>query len=152
MSDGAQQGIGAERALGTILGGQPAPSEDEGMSREALEARIMVAPYPPESYDDAALYTAKFILTALRAHPEIQTAPVEDAYDFSGIELGQRMPDVIPLTQKGWPALLKEIDPAGYDAAVDEITGFMWGWATNAARYILDLPEVPNPAIITIGE
>jgi len=148
MSDGAQQGIGAKRALDTILGGEPAPTEDEGMSREQMERRIMaVADGPPQDYDDAALYTAKFILTTLRAHPEIASQPVDGA-----IDLVNSTPDHIIVTRKGWSDLLKEVDPTGYQEAVDEITGFMWGWACNAARYVLDLPEVPNPAIMTIGE
>jgi hypothetical protein len=30
------------------------------------------------------------------------------------------------------------------------LTGFMWGWAVNAARYSLELPLEPNPAIVVL--
>ncbi len=145
MSDGAQQGITPERALGTILGGEPAPSEDEGMSREAMETRIMAAPYPPETYDDAALGMARFILTTLRAHPDIATHPVEMELDMKN-----STPDNIIVTCKGWSGLLKEVDPEGYARACSGISGFQWGYAVNAARYVLDLHEVANPALVTV--
>ncbi len=147
MSDGAQQGIGAKRALDTILGGEPAPTKEEGMSREEMERAIMAVSTPPADYNDMALFTAKFILTTLRAHPEIARAPVDTVYDWDHVVEGHPT-----IARKGWVELFEEMDPAGYNAAVEGITGFMWGWACNAARYVLDLPEVPNPAIITIGE
>lgn len=37
MSDGSQQGIKPERALGTILGGDPEPDADEGMTRSEMK-------------------------------------------------------------------------------------------------------------------
>lgn len=147
MSDGAHQGIGAERALKTILGGEPAPTKDEGADRESMERRILSVTYPPTTYDDAALYTARFILTTLRAHPEIASQPVD-----SELDLKNSTPVHIIMSRKGWGDLLKEADPVGYAAAVEGITGFMWGWAVNAVRYVLDLPAVSNPAIIEIEE
>jgi len=106
----------------------------------------MAAPFPPTDYDDAARYTAKFLLVTLRAHPEIAVQPVESELDFKN-----STPDNIIVTRKGWSDLLKEVDPTGYEKAVNGISGFMWGWAVNAARYVLDLHEVPNPAIIEIN-
>ena len=32
-----------------------------------------------------------------------------------------------------------------------ELTGFMWGWAYNAAARVLGLNAQPNPAIVEIG-
>ncbi len=147
MSDGAHQGIGAERALKTILGGEPLPTKDEGDDREGMERRIFSVSYPLTTYDDAALYTAPFILTTLRAHPEIAAQPVDTEYDGEN-----SAHDRIVVARKGWPELLKEVDADGYEKAVDEITGFMGGWAVNAVRFVLDLPAVSNPAIIEIEE
>ena len=105
----------------------------------------------PDDYGDAAMRCARFILTTLRAHSDIQQAPVEDEYDFSAISASGEIPERgIPLTVKGWPSLLREADPQGYEAAVDGITGFMWGWSCNAARYVLGEPPAPNPALVTI--
>lgn len=39
----------------------------------------------------------------------------------------------------------------GIDLAELELTGFMWGWAVNAARKVLGDGPVPNPAIVEIG-
>jgi hypothetical protein len=32
-----------------------------------------------------------------------------------------------------------------------DLTGFMYGWATNAVRYVLFAEPVQNPAIVTMG-
>jgi hypothetical protein len=103
-------------------------------------------------YSDSARRCGRFILTCVRAHPELQDAPTETVYDWatwreSGGPNRNEMP---PVLQRGWSDLLKEIDPEGYRAAVAEITGFQWGWAANAARFALNLPPVANPAIVEI--
>lgn len=46
--------------------------------------------------------------------------------------------------------VVKQLHPE-YQPLFDDLTGFMWGWAVNAARHILKLGAVPNPAIITVG-
>lgn len=55
--------------------------------------------------------------------------------------------------QMVWPA---EVVTAGwYEQMKDQgvmpaldLTGFMWGWAVNAALRCMELPPRPNPAII----
>ena len=33
-----------------------------------------------------------------------------------------------------------------------DLTGFMWGWAVNAVRYVLGEKPIRNPAIISLGK
>jgi hypothetical protein len=146
MSDGAHQGIRAERALGTILGGQEAPADDEGMTPAQMRAHITAE--PGEGYDGAAQGLAGYLLRAVEAHPEMRTLPISGEWAWpNGLEGGPVLATV------GWSEFLKEHDPEGYRAAMDRYgpTGFMWGWAANAVRYCLDLPPAPNPALIEVG-
>lgn len=53
-SDGAEFGVTAERALGTILGGEPTPTDDECMDPIAFEEYIRSAPDTPDYGTDAA--------------------------------------------------------------------------------------------------
>jgi hypothetical protein len=42
-------------------------------------------------------------------------------------------------------------DTLYYKYAYAGCSGFQWGWAVNAARSILNLDAVPNPALMTIS-
>lgn len=104
-----------------------------------------------DGYEEAARRLARFILTTLRAHPGIQAAPVETTWDFAGWRVEARMADEpCPILAAGWAERLKAADPEGYATAVEDITGFMWGWAVNAARYVLGLGPVANPALVEV--
>jgi len=46
---------------------------------------------------------------------------------------------------------LIKADPVRYNEC-NECSGFQFGWALNAVRAIVELPPVPNPAILTIGD
>jgi hypothetical protein len=145
MGDGAHQGIGAERALETILGGKEEPREDEGMSPEQMRAYITAE--PTDGYEGAAQGLAGYLLRAVEAHPEMRDMPISSEYAF---------PDgtatSATLTVQGWNDYLKECDADGYGAAMDRYgpTGFQYGWAANAVRYCLNLPPAPNPALIEV--
>ena len=126
MSDGAHQGIGAVRALETVLGGKPAPLE--GDTREQVRARIMARPSPlegdgPKTYDEAADCLAKAFVLVVEKNPK---ALGEDLYNAANV---------------WWPGLGNWLHGP---------TGFMVGWAVNCVRWLYEQPPVPNPAIITV--
>lgn len=80
MSDGAHQGIGAERALKTILGGEPQPTEEERETVEEMRARILSTPIESTSYDGAATACARLILEAWKKYPRLVEVPIEGRY------------------------------------------------------------------------
>jgi len=153
-ADGAHIGVDAERALRTILGGEPSPGEDEQMDAETFRAWIKTADRQ-DSYGETARLAARYLLEYLTAHPEDMRLPLEDTYDWdrARAELG-RSPESIEemlryrSTEGVWDRAaaeypqLKQLD----------LTGFMAGWAFNAARRCLELPPAANPALLTIGE
>jgi hypothetical protein len=127
-NDGAKQGVGAERALHTILGGAPEPGDGERETVGQMRARILAAPINSDSYDGTATACARLILEAV-ATGATPLEPERDLYDR-----------------------LKAFY-SGNVAAMDVLQGltlFMWGWAHNAARRCLDAPSVPNPAIMEL--
>ena len=148
--DGAHLGVGAERALDTILGGQPSPEEsgEDTMTPQQMREWIMSAPQEPQSYDDAARSCARLVLRAFEEHPFLKDQPAEVEYDWDadpdrGSE-GMKPEFVIKL------GLYETMKRLGYPLSDLDLTGFQWGWAVNAARYSEHLPAWPNPAIIEI--
>lgn len=154
--DGAAQGISSERALKTILGGEPAPGPDEGDSAEAVRERVLAAALrggDAQGYSDCADMIAGMILLFWQAHPEAVSWPASQDHHYE-------LPDGTVI--KGWHESAKMVltGPDLSDAVnaftegkLDALgpTGFMWGWAVNTARWITGQPPVPNPAIITLG-
>jgi hypothetical protein len=132
MPDGAHLGIDAERALQTVLGGKPVPAESERAERREIRERITAAAArggDPRGYGDCADMAAGMVLAFFeRKHPN-------ERVGFSNHE-----------------ALFDEVDKFtdGKLRGLD-LTGFMWGWAVNAARFVLEQPPVSNPAIIDLG-
>lgn len=134
--DGAHAGISAGRALGTILGGEPAPA-GPAPERENARVWIMAAAEPmaesgpcsgleDSRYSDAANTIAKAMLLACT--PE---------------QIADRNADLYAIVEARWP---------GFDSWLGGATGFMVGWATNTVRWLSELPPVPNPALITVGD
>src|SRR5487761_1741716 len=77
MSDGAHLGVSASRALDTILGGAPPPSEKERMPWEDMAKWVRSAPekMPEDSggadgYELSARIAARCILEHMEANPE----------------------------------------------------------------------------------
>lgn len=167
MSDGADEGIGAERALKTILGGDPPPGPEEQESVEAMRARILAAPLDPHgSYDGCATACARIVLEALERWPVLTSVPTETIYlrddDNKAVlvtSAGEIVSDfsadvhMVPISSSLYD-VLKRIHPEGttQHAVFEELTGFMWGWAVNAARRCaqvgVKLGPVPNPALL----
>lgn len=142
MSDGAHLGVSAERALKTVLGGEPSPEEDEQMGVIEFRAYIMQPDQEPHDYGEAARRAARTILEFFMEDPRRATIPTETVYqqpvDWSN-------PVVLE------PDLYNVMKGHGYPLADLGLTGFQWGWAVNAARRCVELEPVSNPAIVTIG-
>lgn len=153
-SDGAQQGVEAAEALKVILSGE---NEDDVVHLEPDEfaEKIRHAPGPPWDYEDdgysaCANYLARQILEWLEADPERTLSAVESTYVWPTRSDGSTDYSARPTTPvRGWSDRMK--DDGYFPDGMFGCTGFQWGWACNAARKILALPPVANPAIITIG-
>ena len=153
MSDGAHLGVGAERALETVLGGKEQPRDDERMSDEEFAAWIRSADKTNE-YGETARYAARLIVEFLEAHPEHLTTPgeAEGAFQVDGREATRE--EVMSGAAKFVrlrDGLYEVMETEGVYLGDLDLTGFMWGWAFNAARKVLGLGPVPNPAIVEIG-
>lgn len=174
-NDGSNLGIDAERALETILGGKPAPAGDEIKDRAATLQRIAQAIRLQDlrmqveerggekveviyhklkeidlGYGQSTDVTTRAILDFLAVNPEMVDAPMNDEYDpnFDWATYdGSNKPAVV---RKGLYELMKE---DGYDLNILGLTGFMWGFAYNQARWLrYEWQKVGgNPAILEIG-
>lgn len=156
-SDGAELGVSAERALGTILGDQESPGEDEQMSDEAFEAWIRECPAIVNEYGETARLAAKRVLLFLEEFPEARTLAIETEgawCDAAGVQLTQeQLREKLPegaefLAVK--EGLYDEMKRQGAGLADLDLTGFMWGWAFNAAHKVLGLPSQPNPTLLEV--
>lgn len=150
MSDGSQQGISPERALRTILGGEPAPERDDHNSPAFWLKRLREKNDDIGGYDSHAEVMAKYILKAYDDQPELREAPNSALY-LEPIDWENPVILVESLSDR----LKRDVypDPTHpFRQALSAATGFTWGWAFNIARYALGLPPQPNPAIIEVAE
>lgn len=143
--DGAHEGVAAEAAMKAAIGGeQPASVQ----TVQEMAASIMaVTPDDANTYDGCARYAAKLIMEWLLEDPSRAAGPTENVYELG--DDGRMVWPAVVVTA-GWYDRMKEDGHAG---ALEQLglTGFQWGWAVNAARRCVELPPVPNPAIVTIG-
>lgn len=146
MSDGAHLGVSAHDALSVVLGGDE-EAEKPDMDPEQMREWIMACTKEDATdYDNMARYAAKLILVFLLEDPSRASIPSENVYkkgpdgeiDWSNMEVET-------------PGLYDVMKEAGSDIDELGLSGFMWGWAVNAARRCVELPPVPNPAIVTLG-
>lgn len=152
-ADGAHLGVDAERALKTILGGEPSPGQDEQMDAETFRTWIKTADRE-DSYGEAARLAARYLLEYLTAHPEDMRLPLDDVHDWNRMraELGDRFTSPDELLRYRTQEGLFDKAAAEYPALKNmDLTGFMVGWAFNAARRCLEIPPAPNGALFTIG-
>lgn len=157
MSDGSNLGITAGRALGTILGGEEQPAEDEKATPEQVYERIMAAPDPcdgpaiwergvdEDSYSLAADAIAKAFLMAEEADPGIlerrESYPDDCEHEtLRGVEKDACTAVWDAVTAR-WP---------GFDEWIGGASGFMVGFAYNTARYINNQNSVANGAILSL--
>lgn len=85
------------------------------------------------TYELAARSFAKRLLPWMEAHPEHASKQT-----YSWLEDADDLIDDAVKGSDDWPG-----DPY-------RVTGFQWGWALNACKYVLGLPPVPNPSLATI--
>lgn len=139
-------GVGAERALQTILGGEDQPSADERTTPQQMAAYLLSASSEAHSYDEGARLAGRIVLEYLQMHPEDAALPADDKHEWPN---GWDAPSVI--VAPGIHGQMERKEPGAIEKLRSlGLTGFMWGWAVNAAKYALDLPPVANPAIVTI--
>jgi hypothetical protein len=156
MSDGANQGVMPERALGTILGGKDQPTDEEKLSRQELLEKIRGASLAPDSYDDASLAIARVIVEAIEKYPCLRSVPMEAEYLRDANEkmvwFEDRESPAIHI-RPGMYEILEKLHPdesSPERVVMNGMTGFMWGWAYNAAAHVLFMDQQRNPAIVEI--
>lgn len=150
MSDGSRQGIDAERALDTILGGKSALKGDEEKTPAYWKERLAKKNDDIDGYDAHAEVMAKYILEAYIEYPALSGLPISNVFLKGDIDWGRAQDFVLVPSVDGALKKIYPDDNHPFQRALDEATGFSWGWACNIARYALGLPEKPNPALMTI--
>lgn len=124
-NDGADLNMAADGAMKAVLGGE----QPDRMSDVDFEQMIRTAGNNGAfDYGGCANRFARLALEYLEAHPEAA------AFDAHGV----------------YDALAANASPDDRDQVLNELTGFMVGWGVNAARHIMKLRPVPNPAIIEL--
>jgi len=148
--DGAHLGYGMEEALKEVLGGEgPAPRQTVQELRDRIEAADATA--ENGSYDAGGYAIAKTVLHFLMRHPEAGDMPADSDHEWPKKANGEPDWNAKPtVTRMGLYDYIKETEPDLYKntPVFREMTGFMWGWGVNAARRCLEMPPVPNPAIV----
>jgi len=118
--DGANLGVDAETSCNVVLGGEQ-PKKSDMRTPEQMREYIMSA---PESYEEGQKGYGEAAQWLARQYLILLDEGFEgDLYD----EVKRRQ--------------------GGIDM---NFTGFMVGWAENAARYVKGKPEKANPAIVEI--
>lgn len=147
MSDGSQQGIKADRAIETILGGKRRPSKGKQRSPEWWLSYLKEKNDDIDGYSDHAEVMAKYILEAYKKDSSLTQYPISRIYQ-EPINWDNPVilsPDLSDKLKSFYP---RKSHP--FRKALSEATGFTWGWAFNIARYALKLPPQPNPAIVVL--
>lgn len=143
MSDGAHLGVSAGRALATILGGESQPADEEQKSQEEFAAWIRSAPESlkdiggEDRYSEGSRWLARRYLLVM-----------EEWFARSMYQRRPWSPRYLSMSDAAWADFKtkwpKDAEEAG------GMTGFMHGWAFNAARNVLGMSPVGNPALLTL--
>ena len=139
-ANGAHLGIKARDALSAIFGGGDDYELVEDFESYIRNATFDIDCQPlDEAYNAAAAAAARLVLEAYEEYPALTEMSDQSVYltDKQGnknykIKLNRDLYEVV-----------KEIYPE-QDDLFRGLTGFMWGWAVNAARSILGLGPLPN--------
>lgn len=147
----------AEAAMKQAISGEPA--EPYTATQLLADMDTVSIDNAHDSYNNASLFTAKLILTWLLEEPSRALSPIENEYaldDNGRMKWVDDNGNPTPLSHghaivrtHGWYDRMKA---DGYALGDLGLTGFMWGWAVNAARRCVELPSVPNPAILTLED
>ncbi|MCA1572473.1 MAG: hypothetical protein LC798_19670 [Chloroflexi bacterium] len=158
--DGADLGMTAEDGMHGALGDETV--NEEATRRTPTELLAEIRADQGNTYSGCANRAALAILELFEARPEAQDWPAMAEGTFYVTATGERATqeelrslsfDDMEFRPTG-PDLyevVKKLRPDLYDDVFTAMTGFQWGWAVNAAKYIVGAPPVPNPAIIEIG-
>lgn len=169
MSDGAHLGADAAAALNAVLGDddeREAINRGDRQKTPAEMRRSIMEGVDPGSYGGAANALAAVLIRLMDDVPEARSWPASDdgvwiheddteCESFAGCDRyhDYRKLGLDNLTD-GFEQWVRDNrhDPIAKtgDRAYQGCTGFMWGWAANAARYVHFQPPGPNPAIVTI--
>lgn len=130
-------------------------TEKDTLSPQEMREKIEKAIYPlegepihkrhwegMEGYAAAAESAALAMLITAEEDPDLLDVSKEEEDDESGFKAANNM--------KLWEATKKKFP--GLDEWLGGITGFQFGWAHGAVRYIKEFSPVGNPAIVTIGK
>jgi hypothetical protein len=147
VSDGAHLGVSADRALRTILGGDPSPAENEQTGVIEFRDWIM-QPDQALDYNECARRVARAVLEFWLEDPRRASIPPENVYE-TGPD-GRLVFNAEGHLNLVTPGLYRVMHEHGIDLDDLGITAFQWGWAVNAARRCVELPPAPNPAIIEV--
>lgn len=156
MSDGANLGITAKRALDTILGGDPQPSEAERTTREETRQRVLAAPLPGEgpspweraesgeiTKDDGYSLCADSLAHAFLVLAETRQLFYPDDGEIESLR-GKPMDGCSAF----WEAAKERW--LNLDEWLGGASGFQVGFAHNTVRFILARPPTENPAIVEV--
>lgn len=158
--DGADLGMTCEDGMHGALGDESV--NEEATRRTPAEMLAEIQADQGNTYSGCANRAALAILDLFKTEPEAVGWPAtpEGAFhvkatgelathqqlqslSFDDMEFRPTGPDLYETVKAQRPDL--------YDDVFSQMTGFQWGWAVNAAKYIVGAPPVPNPAIMTIG-
>ena len=134
-----------------VLGGEQPKRRMTTMEQRAY---LESAPDRPESYDDGARLAGKLVLEFLERHPEASEMPAENQGEFGRLPDGEPNWEDYRVIREGLYDYMKKAESVWFvdhTTAFDGLTGFMWGWAVNAARRCLELLPVENPAIVEVN-
>lgn len=167
--DGADLGVSAGRALDTVVGGADQPGDDERARLEEFAARIRRTPLPGDGQPiherrDLGRDAYSFAGDAL-AHAFLVLEEEQPGILDKRLVYGDAPERFAEADRRWWDENMKgteqEANAAVWEAFCERwpdgddwiggATGFMVGWAHNAARTINNLPPVPNPAIVTLN-
>ncbi|KKM57027.1 hypothetical protein LCGC14_1551120 [marine sediment metagenome] len=123
----ADENVNPTDAMKKAMGAEEAEAPKYDLAAAVANAQ------PGGGYNGAAEYVAKMIMRAARRDPQAFAAAAE-AYRED--PYGHAIEDLMTAEERD---------------SMNEITGFMWGWAVNAVFYLTEQPAGPNPGIITIS-
>lgn len=145
-NDLTEVGATAQEGLESALAGK---EPEEERSPEYWLNRLKNKNDDIGGYEGHAEVMAKYIVEAYEANPSLADCPNSTVYqqpiDWNNLVVLQKdLSDVLSATVY--------TDPQHpFRRALNEATGFTWGWAYNIARYACGYPPQPNPAIIMVG-
>lgn len=156
--DGAELGYTAEQGLKAVMGHEQ--KEPERITPEELRARLHAN--PGDSYSQGSNLLALGILRVFEQRPETVTWPADPRSEFfvkgtDEVATGEQIrahPESLDwrrVDDRDLSEAFKTVATPEEMTAYEGCTGFMWGWAVNAAKYVVGAPPVANPAIIEIG-